>query len=153
MVWSFRKNSRESELPPPDQQRWGVAQGEFEGAPLIVRYNITAGKWAGHAGLPVKLGFAIPFVRPNAGGLPDAGEDDDLGHIEDLVVREVLSAVRGVYALALTTGVMKEFIFYISPGGDIATLHARIRSQVAGHEVQCMAVEEPAWTSYRTFVP
>ncbi len=153
MTWPFSRNSRKLELVPDDEQRWAIAKGAFEGTPLIVRYNKTAAEWAGHPELPVKLGFAVPFRRPNAGGFPDAEENEHLGAIEDVLVREVLPATRGVYVLALTTGVMKEFIFYIPPGVDIAALHARIRDQVSGHEVQCMAVEEPEWSTYRTFAP
>jgi len=153
MVWPFFKRARKLELPPAKEERWGVAEGEYEGAALIVRYNIAAGEWAGQSELPIKLGFAIPFNRPKAPDLPDAEENADLGEIEDLIEREVFSATRGVFALVLTTGVMKEFVFYIAPGADIAALHARIRNQVSTHEVQCMAVEERKWESYRAFAP
>jgi hypothetical protein len=140
-------------LPPDDQQRWRVARSECEGAPLIVRYNVTAGEWAGHPELPIKLGVAIPLNRPDSAGLPDSDENAALNQIEDVVAGEVLSATFGVYALALTTGEMREFVFYIASGADIATVHARIREQVPGHDVQCMAVEDRQWETYRTFVP
>jgi len=48
---------------------------------------------------------------------------------------------------------MKECVFYIAADADIATLHADIRSQVASHEVHCMAVEERQWELYRAFIP
>jgi hypothetical protein len=68
-------------------------------------------------------------------------------------VRRVSSTVVGVHALTLTTGVMKEWVFYVAPGADIAKIHKDVRSQVASHDVQCMAVEERKWESYRAFVP
>ncbi len=48
---------------------------------------------------------------------------------------------------------MKEYVFYIAPGLDIAGLHATLREEVTSHDVQCMADEEPGWESFRDFVP
>jgi len=74
--------------------------------------------------------------------LPDAAENAELLAIEDVICRHVLAKAVGLFALTLTTGVMKEWVFYIAPDVDIATLHADIRGHVTSHEVQCMAVEE-----------
>jgi hypothetical protein len=153
MIWPFSKNEEELEIPPEGEQQWSVAQGESDGAALLVRYNETAAGFAGHSKLPIKLGFAIPLNSPNVGGLPDAEENSELDVIEDLIGREVMAATHGVYALVLTTGVMKEFVFYIAPGADIAKLHEDIRNQVSSHDVQCMAVEERKWESFRAFTP
>ena|SRR6476660_2932895 len=151
-MWPFSKQLRPLE-PSEDQYRWSVAQGDYRGAPLIVRCNQTAGDWVGQPGLSVKLGFAIPLIHPNPVGLPNPEENAELGTIEDLISHEVLSKTRGVHALTLTTGMMKELVFYIAPGADIAKLHESIQSHVTSHDVQCMAVEEPNWESYRAFVP
>lgn len=153
MIWPFSKRKKELAIPPEDEHQWGVAQGEYDGAALIVRYNQTAAEIAGHPELPIKLGFAIPLKRPDVGGLPDAEENSELDVIEDLIGREVMAATHGVYTLAITTGEMKEFVFYIAPGADIAKLHEDIRNQVSSHDVQCMAVEERKWESFRTFAP
>jgi hypothetical protein len=51
----------------------------------------------------------------------------------------------------LTTGVMREFVFYIAPDADIAAIHQAVRSRVSSHDVQCMAVTEPAWEAYLQF--
>ena len=48
---------------------------------------------------------------------------------------------------------MKEFVFYIAPGLDITSLHEALRKEVPSHDLQCMAVEEPGWESFRGFVP
>ncbi len=153
MVWPFSKKESQLEVPPEDEHKWGVAQGEFDGEAVIARYNETAAAFAGHSELPIKLGFAVPLNKPNEGGLPDAQENAELDLIEDLIVRKVTAVTRGAYVLALTTGVMKEFVFYISPGADIAKLHEDIRDQVSSHDVQCMAAEERKWESYCAFLP
>lgn len=152
-MWPFSKKSRELNFPPNDEQHWSVGQGEYEGTVLIVRCNETAGEWAGHTGLPVKLGVAIPFNRSIEGGLPDATESAELGEVEDLIARRVCSVTHGLHALTLTTNVMKELVFYIAPGADIAKLHEDIKARVSNHEVQCVAVEERDWKSYRVFAP
>ncbi len=153
MIWPFSKSERPLELPPEDEHRWGVVQAEFDGAPLVVRYNETAAGFRGHSELPIKLGFAVPLRNQVEGGLSDTGEDAELDAIEELIALKVAASTRGVYALALTTGAMKEFVFYIAPDADIANLHEDIQSQVSSHDVQCMAVEERKWESYRAFVP
>lgn len=153
MAWLWSKKSRKLELPPEEEQRWSVAQAEHDGVVLVVRCNETAGEWAGHAELPVKLGFAIPLNRPNPGGLPNPAENAELGEVEDLIARLVPAAAVGVHALTLTTGETKELVFYIAPGADIAKLHDDIREQVASHDVQCLAVEDRKWRTYRAFAP
>jgi hypothetical protein len=48
---------------------------------------------------------------------------------------------------------MKELVFYIPEGVDIKTLHESIGASVSTHEVQCMAVIENDWRTYRDMVP
>ena len=117
----------------------------------MVRFNVAARELAGHPGLSIKLSFAVPLRRPNEGGLPDADENTELAAIEDLIVERVLTDAVGLHAMTLTTGVMKEYVFYIAPGLDIAGLHAALRKVVSSHDVQCIAIEEPGWESFRDF--
>lgn len=105
-MWPFSKTPRDIKLLPgmsDDTQTWGVAQANYEGSPLLIRYNEAAKDWAGHAGLPIKLGFAVPLNSPNEGGLPDPAENEQLEAIEDLILREVEARTTGLHALVLTT--------------------------------------------------
>lgn len=151
MRWPFSKKHPQLNIPPQAQQRWGVAQGRY-GDRLLVRFNETARELAGHPDLSIKLGFAMPFNRPNEGGLPDPEENVQLAAIEDLIVHRVLSGEVGLHALTLTNGVMKEFVFYIPPGRDIAGLHSALRAEVSTHDVQCLAIKDPDWNSFRDFI-
>lgn len=155
MIWPFSKKTKTPplEIPPVDAQRWAVAQGDYGGAPLLLRFNETAKSVAGHPELPVKLGFAVPLVRPNEGGLPDPEENRTLDAIEDLVADRVLGSARALHAMTITNGLMKEFVFYVVPGLDIAALHAALRAEVTSHDLQCMAIHEPGWESFRAIVP
>ena len=153
-MWAFSRKMRDiSSLPAmSDEGRpWGVTQGVFDGSPLIVRYNESAEDWIAHPELPIKLGFAVPLNAPQENGLPDPAENEQLNDIEDVIVREVAERTVGLHALVLTTGTMKEFVFYIPEGADIKTIHETIQQMVSTHEVQCMAVKEPKWDSYKDF--
>lgn len=151
MRWPFSKKHRELSIPPQAEQRWSVAQGQHGGAPLLVRFNEAGLGLAGHPDLPIKLGFAVPLNRPNEAGLPDPDENAELAAIEDLIAERVLAGSIGLHAMTLTTGVMKEFVFYIPPGRDIAGLHSALREEIPTHDVQCMAIKEPNWDSFREF--
>jgi hypothetical protein len=155
-MWPFRPRQPDITLLPPlsaDNCTWGVAESGLDASPLIIRYNESARDWNGHKDLPIKLGFAIPLNSPNENGLPDPEENEQLDEIEDIIVREVGSNARGLYALALTNGQMKEFVFYVSPGIDIKALHKSIQALVGSHDVQCMAAMESDWRSYVAFTP
>jgi hypothetical protein len=150
MRWPFSKKHRELKIPPQEEQRWSVARMDYGGGPLLVRFNETGRELVGHPGLPIKLGFAVPLHRPKEGGLPDPDENEKLAAVEDLIAQRVLADAVGLHAMTLTTGIMKEYVFYVAPGVDIAKLHAAVR--VSSHDVQCMAIEEPGWDSFRDFV-
>jgi hypothetical protein len=155
-MWPFKPKQLDiGKLPPlsDDQHRWGVAEADLGASVLIIRYNQTARSWIGHPELPIKLGFAIPLNAPNQGGLPTPDENEQLNGIEDIILREVGARTRGLQVLALTTGVMKEFVFYIPRGVDIKTIHESVQAAVKTHKVQCMAVMEPQWDSYVRFAP
>lgn len=155
-MWPFKRKESDIKTLPPlsdESHRWGVAELGFDSSPLIVRYNESARSWIGHSGLPIKLGFAIPLNFPNEGGLPDPDENEQLSIVEDTIVQEIASRTIALQALALTTGVMKEFVFYIPRGVDIKSIHESIQAAVESHEVQCMAVTDPKWDSYSQFAP
>lgn len=142
-------------LPPisdPSHQ-WGVAEADYDGSPLFIRFNGTAKQWMGHADLPIKLGFAIPLNSPAEHGLPNPDENEALHAVEDIIIRNVEAATKAIHVLALTMGAMKEFVFYIPAGVDIKTIHKTIQQSVTTHDVQCMAVNEPEWDSFRQFSP
>lgn len=130
-----------------------MARGSHAGSPVLVRYNSTAAAWVGHPDLPVKLGFAIPLNSPNPGGLPDAEENQQLGVIEDLIVAKVSEAARAVLVLVITSGEMKEFIFYVEQKEFIPQLHQDLQNSIESHDVQCMATMEADWVTYRQFAP
>jgi hypothetical protein len=155
-MWPFSRRPKDiADLPAitDASHAWGVAQGNYDGAPLIVRFSQTAKEWCSHPELPIKLGFAVPLNSPTEGGLPDPVENQQLDDVEDTIRDHVAASTKSVHALVLTTGTMKEFVFYVPSGVDVKTLHEAIQVAVPTHQVQCMAVKEPNWDSYRAFSP
>lgn len=133
--------------------QWVLVETVYNWTPLFIRFNRTAQKWGAHPDLPVKLGFTIPLTSPSEHGLPSSDENELLHTVEDAIIREVEAQTNGINVLALTTGTMKEFVFYIPIGVDIKTIHESIQQTVSTHEVQCMAVNRPDWRSYTRFTP
>jgi hypothetical protein len=155
-MWPFSPKPKDlSTLPAISDasHHWGIAKAGNDGSPLLIRFNKSAEEWVGHSGLPIKLGFAIPLNSPNENGLPDPDENRQLNDVEDVILREVEAETKGIHVLALTDGTMKEFVFYIPRGADIKKIHEKIQESVSTHDVQCMALEEPKWDSYRQFTP
>jgi hypothetical protein len=153
-MWPFARRQKDLNTLPSissEDHKWSVAEASYEGSPLIVRLNSSAQEWLGHKALPIKLGFAVPLNAPNEGGLPQPDENKQLNDVEDVILREVEAKVRGIYALVLTTGTMREFVFYIVADADIKAVHDAIRKSVSTHEVQCMAETDPKWATYAQF--
>jgi hypothetical protein len=134
-----------------EESEWAVALIEYDEKPTIIRRNQSAKKWSGHKELPVRLGFAIPLQKPIEGGLPDPEENEVLDSIEDQIIDTLASKTVGIYALAITNGEMKEFIFYIPENVDIKSIHEHLQKQITSHEVQCLAEMDPSWNIYKQF--
>jgi hypothetical protein len=155
-MWPFSRKARDINRLPSvadELSPWTVAKAQYDGSPLIIRYSRVAIDWMGHPDLPIKLGFAISLNSPNHGGLPDPAENQELNEIEDIILREVDAITSGIHALVLTTGIMKEFVFYIPRDVDIKKIHKSIQDAVTTHDVHCIAVNEPTWDSFKSFTP
>ncbi len=124
-----------------------------DSGPLFARVNTTVKEFIGDPRLSIKLGFAIPMKLKTGLNLPDADENESLAVVEDEIRETVARNASGIHVLTLTNAVMKEFIFYIEPGADIAAMHKLLMNNVKSHEVQCMAVRDPGWETYLEFSP
>lgn len=147
MFGLFKKKANTNDIRPDSQ--WRVAQGEHEGSPVLVRINASLESLAGNGELPLKIGFAIPFNHPNAGGMPDPEENRQLESIEDRIFEVLLSKGAVKFALVLTMGAFKEFVFYSVSTLDIKAAHEQLMGEIASHELQCYACIEEGWETYR----
>jgi hypothetical protein len=153
-MWPFSRRPKDlSALPTitSDSHTWAIAEANYDQSPLLVRINTSAKEWSGHSSLTIKVGFAVPLNSPNEGGMPDPEENHQLNDVEDAIIREVEAKAKGILVLVLTTGTMREFVFYVTEDADIGAIHKAIQNSVVSHEVQCMAVKDPKWETYNQF--
>jgi hypothetical protein len=136
-----------------DDDKWLLAEAETDSGLLFVRLNTTAKAFVGAPSLNIKLGFAIPLQQQTGCDLPDPDENEVLASVEDQICQTVSEGANGIHVLTLTNAVMKEIVFYIEPGADIAAMHKLLTDSVKSHEVQCMAVRDPNWETYLEFSP
>ena len=61
-------------------EHWVVVQGENGGAPMVLRINSGAAKYAAHPELPIRLGVTVAFNAPNEHGFCTPEEGEQLNH-------------------------------------------------------------------------
>ena len=149
----FRKKSNPSSGSPihPSEiagEEWSVAEGQMDGAPVIVRCNASMAAAAGHPEYSIQVGVAVPLRDPQPGGLPTPEEAEELNSIEDAIDR--LVGDRAVMVAVVTTGEMREFVLYTGTSDWIAQFDADLQAAAGGHEVQVMAQTDPEWNAYAT---
>lgn len=151
-MWPFKKHP-DIHLLDDGDERWSVLQGSTADGPILVRLNESAARWAKHPALPIRVGFAMPLNNPNPGGLPDGAENLVLNEVEDRILPLLKAAGPAIQVLAISTGTFKEFVYYIGNGDAVAGIHAQLQADVTSHEVQCVAMHDPAWEMYASYQP
>lgn len=135
----------------PSNDRWMLAETETDTGPVLVRINATAKNYLAQPELSVRLAFAMALKNSTGTGYPDPDENDRLSAVEDRIIAVVAAGAVGIHVLTLTDAKMKELVFYIQPGADIPVMHKELLRDVKTHKVQCMAVHDPDWETYRAF--
>jgi len=135
----------------PVDSRWTVLQGQHNGNPLFVRRNDSAKELAGHPDFRFRVGVAVPLKSPDGSGFPFQAEAQELCAIEDLLSSQLESEQRSLQVLAITTGGMREFVFYTrDPVAAQAALDS-VRARTTSHELQTYIQEDPGWDVLRQF--
>ncbi|MEM8639959.1 MAG: DUF695 domain-containing protein [Cyanobacteria bacterium P01_G01_bin.54] len=135
--------------------KWIAGKLDYDGELLFVRYNLTAERWMENPEFSVMLRFFVPF-NDNI-GLEDKllNKTSQVNLIEDIIREVVFSSITSIHVMCLTNSMMREFVFYVTECEDtdqkVKEIHQRISQKVTSHEVQCMAVCEPDWRSYKRY--
>jgi hypothetical protein len=139
--------------PPtyPSESQWSVLSGKHEGKPMFIRRNDAARSLRGHPEYRFRVGIAVPLKAPDEHGLPNAEEMEQLNAIEDLVSSRLEDGKQSLMVFAITTGGMREFVFYSRNGEAAASTLEALRSEVHTHELQGYVAEDPKWSGYRQF--
>ncbi|MGH9113172.1 MAG: DUF695 domain-containing protein [Acidimicrobiales bacterium] len=129
---------------------WRVAQGAFDGHPVIVRCNPGFRGAIDRAEWPIRIGVAFPLRAPDTIGWPSRTEGDELGRAEDEIVR--LAADRAVIVAVITVNGVRELVLHARESGWIEQFHREAREAIATHEVQVVAERDPDWEVFEDLV-
>jgi hypothetical protein len=133
-----------------DADDWEILQGSFQGKPMFARFNSGYRDASDRDRYPIQIGVAIPLNAPDAHGLPEQDELEQLGGIEDQMMDKVDD--RAVFVGVFTTSSMREFVLYSTTSDWVESFHHELEAAVPTHEVQVAAVRDPDWNVYRNFV-
>ena len=151
MVWPFQKKH-----PAREQleihESWKVGQGDYGGKVLIARFNAGLKEIAGHPEYPYQVGIAAPLREPTEQGLPTVDEDERLAVLEQQIAKVLEDARESLLVGVLTTGGMREFVFYTADAVAVREKFERLRKSISSHELQLMIHEDPGWHVYRQFI-
>ncbi len=133
----------------PRDCSWLLAQGSNEGKPIIARINASVDGFRAHPELRYQVGIAIPLKLPDENGMPQPAEAEELNQIEDLVFEILEVQSRSVVVAIITTGGMREFVFYAVDPEEVKVNHGRLCQAVrTGHQVQLMIQTDPKWNVF-----
>jgi len=147
-MWPFkRKYPEKQSLELADS--WSFSQGRHGSDPMIVRVNRGVAAAIGHPAFTHQVGVAVPLHAPDPNGFPTGEEATQLDAIEDLLVSRLTPGLQCIHAATISTGGMREFVFYSSEPQTTHEVLEDLAREVTTHEVQHIIQPDPKWRVYR----
>lgn len=141
--------------PPIDEidaeKGWQVAQGEYNGKVIFTRFNAAYRPIVGHPEYGHQVGIAMPFRAPLSTGLPSPEEGAELQQVEDALCAELETGKESLLVAVITTGGMREFVFYTSAPKRVQEKFERLKTRITTHKIQLMIQPDQSWDTYRRF--
>jgi hypothetical protein len=134
---------------------WRVSQGDYDGKPISIRYREGLIEAQGHFSYPFQIGVATPLLNPSPEGLTINDEAEALYQVEDALQAALELNEECVFALTITTGGMREFVFYASKWQPqyFEQKVQEINSQYSDRVLQFMMKEDKEWNTFKDFLP
>lgn len=149
MIIPFGRKTFKSIREYPDT--WAVGNADHEGKPMFVRFRLWLKEAVGHPEYPFQIGVATPLLSPNELGLATDDEAEVLYRIEDRLSEALTANDDAIFALAITTGGMREFVFY-AKSWNPEELEAKVKAlDSEGHELQFLMKEDAGWSIFVEF--
>jgi hypothetical protein len=148
-VWPFKKKY----LPKNQlsfEDSWTMLRAISEGKPMLVRRRSVSGL-LGHPEYPYQVGIAIPCNNPDSNGFPGKDELPQLNKIEDKLMPTLQQDKESVLVMVITTGNMREFVFYTSSPDGVKAKFAQLQKSVTTHELQIIIQMDKNWSIFRRF--
>lgn len=133
------------------QGNWMVGEATNDGRPMFLRINAAAKRFIAHPDLPYRFGVAVGLREPDERGLPQSAEMTELNRIEDALMEALEPALDGFLVAVITTGGMREFVFYIRDPQCAPSAIAAANECCQGHELQHYVQSDPQWLGYQEF--
>lgn len=118
---------------------------------MLIRRNDSAAELKGHPEYRFRVGITVPLRTPDERGLPTTEESNQLNAIEDSLSNLLQADERSLQVLAITTGGMREFVFYSRDSAHAEAVLRDNQSAPSGHELQSYVSEDPQWQLYAQF--
>lgn len=132
----------------PDQ--WSVASGMREGKPIITRFNMGLHAVIGHPSFRKQVGIAVPFSHARNNGLPGTEEDKQLSDLENEILRRFSVGNESLFAGAITTAGMREFVLYTSDETAARAKAQQLVREATHYNVQFVVNDDPEWNVFKT---
>lgn len=136
-------------LTIPDE--WQIMAAETEDGPMVLKVNVGYASLIGHPEYPYQLGVAIPLNAPNAFGMHDEEEGNQVAGIEDLLVETLQESKLALWVLSQCSNGAKEWVFYTGNPVESAKRINHVRSCVKTHLIQNIHQEDPEWEIFKVF--
>jgi hypothetical protein len=137
---------------PFAMSKWEMfKRGTSEGHLAYIRGNTALRALKERERFPYRAGFAVTFRKPNAYGLPDTDEASELTSVENDIDRAMSGKKLGFLSLVITTGGMREYVFYTNRPDDVRKLMKKMGGKVRGREFRAYVAADPGWDVYFRF--
>jgi hypothetical protein len=132
--------------------KWEMFKRETsDGHLAYVRGNVALRDLKDRERFPYRAGFAVAFREPNRYGLPTEDEARDLTSVENEIDRAMSGKKLGFLALVITTGGMREYVFYSNRPDAVRRQIRKMGGRVHGREIRTYVTADPGWDVYFRF--
>ena len=134
---------------------WQIFQSEYEGKPISVRFREGLIEAGGHFDYPYQIGIATQLLNSTTEGLTTNDEAEELYKVEDALQLSLEVDDESVLSLIITTGGMREFVFYASKWQPeyFEEKVRKVNSQYNNRVLQFMMQEDKEWGTFKNFLP
>lgn len=144
----LRRRRRDAQDAGDD--RWVVAMGEYDGRPIVTRFDHGRRADARSGRFPFRIGVAVELTDPDERGFPGEDESARLAAVETEI--ETLVDGRALLVGVITTNGTREWVLYAAEHAWVEQFHRALDDTVSTYDVQVMAEHDPSWGVYAAFV-
>lgn len=132
---------------------WSLVQSSEQGKPMFIRYRDGLKDAVGHSSYEFQIGVATPLLDPTSEGLTTDTEAEELWKIEEALDDALSTNDEAVFAISITTGGMREFVFYASEWNPeyYENKVKEINKKFPNRGLQFMMQHDKNWDTFRTF--